>query len=113
MPPGSQTLSRNQYAPSLMGPGRYAVAPAEANGGWAVFQGQLLRQSAIGQILTDTDPNGTKISVEGSQGDRANRDDSPTFGGATCPERGQETRSQTPRRVRRGFRREDPEQSSN
>ncbi len=30
--------------------------------------------------------NGAKISVEGSRGDRANRDDSPTFGEAACPE---------------------------
>jgi hypothetical protein len=30
--------------------------------------------------------NGTKTSVEGFRGDRANRDDSPTFGEAAGPE---------------------------
>ena len=33
-----------------------------------------------------SDGNGTKIRVEGSRGERANRDDSPTFGRAAGPE---------------------------
>ncbi len=45
---------------------------------------------------SDPWPNGAKISVEGSRGDRANRDDSPTFGGAACPELSLSSRHSTP-----------------
>jgi hypothetical protein len=49
MPPGSQTLSRNQYAPSLTGQLPYAVGGAEANSD--LKRQHLLAAAFIKQIL--------------------------------------------------------------
>jgi hypothetical protein len=42
MPSGSQTLSRNQYAPILAGPEPYALVAAEANGNQLSARKRLL-----------------------------------------------------------------------